>query len=319
MERAAKMVMLTGTGFQSGHLERLAAAGLRPVMASPDELGRIGRDAHGYVLGGDERITTGVLDAMPMLEAISFVGVGLAQFVDCAAARSRGVALMNTPGLMVDAVVEHSLGFLLGLQRGLFRHNEATKRGRIHIGETQALSDSTIGLVGLGRIGLEAARQLREGVATGAELLYWSRSRKMQVETELDIRFACLIEIFERSNSVLLFLAAPPETHGIIGEKLFARIQAPIFLVNTAAAELVAPWALRAALDQGRIAGAAFDGYWQEPLPPPSSDPFGLLAYPDGKFIVTPHVAAKASSAWPRMIDAAVENLVRHFGGGNGT
>jgi len=318
MGRALRTVMLTGIGFHSGHFERLAAARLRPIMASPDELGRLGREAYGYVLGGDERITQDVLDAMPMLEAISFVGVGLAQFVDCPAARSRGIALMNTPGLMVDAVTEHTLGFLLGLQRGLFRHNDAAKHGRIHIGETQALSDSTVGIVGLGRIGLEVARQLRAGVARGAELLYWSRSQHIEVEAELDIRFASLPDIFARSNSVLLLLAAPPETHGIIGEELFARIQAPIFLINTAAAELVDPWALRAALDQGRIAGAAFDGYWQEPLPPPSSDPFGLLSYSDSKFVVTPHVAAKASNAWPRMVDAAVENLVRHFGAGNG-
>ena len=313
-----KAVMLTGTGFQAGHLERLAAAGLRPVMASPDEVDRVGREAYGYVLGGDERVTPDVLGAMPMLEAISFVGVGVAQFVDCTAAQRRGVALMNTSGLMVDAVAEHTLGFLLGLQRGLFRHNHVAKRGSIHIGETQALSESTIGIVGLGRIGLEAARRLRRGVAPGAELLYWSRSRKVGAETELDVRFASLSDIFARANSILLLLAATPETRGIIGERLFARIQAPAFLVNTAGAELVDPWALRAALDQGQIAGAAFDGYWKEPLPPPSSDQFGLLSYPDDKFVVTPHVAAKTSNTWPRMVDAAVENLVRYFGGGYG-
>lgn len=317
MGAAARTVMLTGTGFTTGHLARLADAGLRPVMASPDDVGRIARDAHGYVLGGDERVTAETLDAMPALEAISFVGVGLSQFVDCPAARRRGVALMSTPGLMADAVAEHTVGFLIGLQRGLFRHNEAAKHGAIRINETRALSDSTIGIVGLGRIGLETARQLRYGAARGAQLLYWSRSRKAEAEDELNIRFASLPDIFARSDSILLLLAISAETRGIVGEALLAHIQAPIFLVNTAAAELVDPWVLRAALDQGRIAGAAFDGYWREPLPSPDSDPFGLLSYPDGKFVLTPHVAAKASNAWPRMIDAAVENLVRHFGCGH--
>ncbi len=309
-------VMLTGPGIHPQHLAKLEAAGLRPAMAAPEELARIGREAQGYVLGGDERVTADVLDAMPLLQAISLVGVGLAQFVDCAAAQRRGVVLMNTPGLMTDAVVEHTIGFLLGLQRGLFRHNEAVKRGGMPIGETKALSDSTIGIVGLGRIGHEAARQLRSA-ARSAELLYWSRSRKPEAEAQLDIRFTPLPDVFARSDSILLLLAATPETRGLIGEALFACVQKPIFLVNTAGAELVDPAALRAALDEGRVAGAAFDGYWHEPLPPPANDPFGLLSRPDSQFIVSPHVAAKASNAWPRMVDAAVGNLARHFGGAN--
>ena len=70
---------------------------------------------------------------------------------------------------------------------------------------------------------------------------------------------------------------------------------------------------MKRALESGRVAAAAFDGYWEEPLPEPGSDPFGLLALPDSRFVVTPHTAAKSVGTWPRMIDVAVDNVVRAF------
>lgn len=312
MADAGRQVILTGEGYTADHFGRLRAAGFDPVHLDEETLPtRSLVDAHGYVLGGDERLTASLLDSMKALEAISFVGTGIGQFVDCPAAQARGVALMNTPGLMVDAVAEHSLGLLIGLQRGLFHHNEAVKRGAPRPAATRSLADSTVGVVGLGPIGLKVARQLRETL--GCELLYWSRTPKPEVEAELGIGYAELDEMFARVDSVLLLLASTPETRAIVGQHLFEAIRVPMFLVNTAAAELVDPHALRAAIDDGRIVAAAFDGYWQEPLPPPADDPYGLLSYPDGKFVVTPHVAAKTTRAWPRMVDAAVDNLLGHF------
>lgn len=123
------------------------------------------------------------------------------------------------------------------------------------------------------------------------------------------------VELFGRADAVLLLLASEPETRGIIAARVFDAIRRPIFLVNTAAADLVDPTALSRALDDGRVAAAAFDGYWEEPLPCPAEDRFGLLRYPDSRFVVTPHVAAKTTTAWPRMVDSAVANLLRHFEG----
>jgi phosphoglycerate dehydrogenase-like enzyme len=220
---------------------------------------------------------------------------------------------MNTPGLMTGAVAEHTLGLLLGLQRGLFGHNEAVKRGGARPGPTLALGDSTIGIVGMGAIGQEVARRLRAGF--GSDLLYWSRTRRPAAEEALGMANAELAELFGRADAVLLLLASAPETRGIVAARLFDAVRRPIFLVNTAAADLVDPAALRQALDDGRVAAAAFDGYWDEPLPSPAEDRFGLLSCPDSRFVVTPHVAAKTTTAWPRMVDSAVANLLRHFEG----
>lgn len=318
MRQQRSTVLLSGDDYTSDQLARLDAAGLEPVRVGRGQVSaEIARDARFYLLGGEERLAATDLMRMRALKAISFVGTGISQFVDCTAARRRTITLMTTPGLMTGAVAEHTLGLLLGLQRGLFAHNDAAKRLGVPPAPTVALCESTIGIVGLGTIGREIARQLRAG--PGPALLYWSRTRKPDAEAALDIVFAELPQLFEKATSILLMLACTTETKRIISDEILRAIRKPVFLVNTAAAELVDPGALARALDDGRVAAAAFDGYWQEPLPSAADDRHGLLSRADAAFVVTPHVAAKTTGAWPRMVEAAVCNLIRHVEAGHAT
>lgn len=314
MPRYDAPIILTGHGFSHSHIEKLRSAGLTPIhFADGTEVAKSSIDAVGYVLGGDERINLSVLATMPRLRAISFVGSGIQQFVDCKAARARNIALMRTPGPMVDAVAEHTIGLLIGLQRGLFGYNQTSKLGVAVPSNTLSLSDARIGLIGLGPIGFRVAEHLHS--MFGCRLKYWSRTRKYDAEIGLKLEYSAFDEILSQVDCAIILLAATPETCGIINKKVLSSIREPIGLINTAAAELVDPDALCNALEDGRVFAAAFDGYWQEPLPLPGDDPFGLLSYPDSKFIVTPHVAAKSTRAWPRMIDMAVDNLVEYLGG----
>ena len=303
-------VLLTGGGYDPADVARLSGLGFEVVhreVISLDELEALIPSVDAYVLGGDERLDAGLLDRAARLRVISFVGTGFGDFIDTEAAARRSIAIRNTPGVASPAVVEHTIGLLLGLARGLFAHNDAVKRGGTPPGSTPELSSLSVGIVGLGDIGGRVARALRGGF--GVDVTYASRTRKPALEAELGLRHRELRELFAEVDAVLLLTSVTPETAGFVGEELLGASDRPILLVDTAAARLVDPAALRAALDRGRVRAAAFDGYWIEPLPAVADDPFGLLGYPDGRFVVTPHVAAKTPQTWNRMVAMAVDNL----------
>ena len=243
------------------------------------------------------------------MQIVSFVGTDVGAFVDEAAAKAKGVLVVNTPGVMASAVAEHTVGLVVGLARGLFAQNEMVKRSGPLKGPTRELAGMAIGIVGMGAIGTRVARILT--TAFGCIVCYTSRTRKPTIETELGMRFLDTDELFATSEAVVLLAATTPETTGIVNGSRLSRARAGLLLVNTASATLVDPAALKRALETGRVASAAFDGYWIEPLPAPSSDPFGLLSLPDHLFVVTPHNAARTVGTWNRMIALAVDNIFR--------
>jgi phosphoglycerate dehydrogenase-like enzyme len=309
----AERVLLTGGGYDPAHLARLAGLGFEVVHREeigPAELAELLPTIDAYVLGGDERLDAELLGRAERLRVISFVGTGFGDFIDAEAAARGNIAIRNTPGVASPAVVEHTMGMLLGLVRGLFAHNDAVKRGGTAPGSTPELSSLTVGIVGLGDIGTRVARTLRLGF--GARVCYASPTPKPALEAELGLERLELPELFAGVDAVVLLASTSPATIGLVGEELLAGSDRPILLVNTAGARLVDPVALRAALERGRVTAAAFDGYWIEPLPAVADDPYGLLGFPDARFVVTPHVAAKTPQTWQRMVGLAVDNLASH-------
>ena len=305
-------ILLTGSGYSDDAVTKLEVLGYQVLQrAAPtrEELFDLLPSLDAYVLGGDERLDGEAIGRSERLKLISFVGTGYGDFVDVAAATKRGIRIANTPSIAGPAVAEHTVGLLLGLQRGLFAHNDGVKRGGTPVGATVELLDSKVGIVGLGDVGTRVARMLRHGF--GASVTYHSRTRKPELERELDLEPLELDDLFSSSDSVVLLAPLLPETLHLVGREVLSTAAPGLRLVNTASARLVAPSALRQALDDGIVAMAAFDGYWIEPLPKPEEDPYGLLSYPDARFAVTPHVASKTSGSWERMLRGADENVVR--------
>jgi len=306
---------VSGSGFGARHWTGLRNAGFDITDVTtfvPDALDNAIRGAEAYLLGGDERLTRERLDAATDLKVISFVGTGYGMFIDSDAAVARGIAVLNTPGVMAQAVAEHTVGLLIGVIRDLFAQNEMVKRGGGQSATTVELADCTIGIVGLGASGTAVARMLRGGF--GCRVVYYSRTRKLDVEQELGIRFVELGELVATVDAVILLLPTSSDTEGIWSATMFEAAKPGQVLVNTGGPRLVEPNAMREALVAGHLKAAAFDGYWVEPIPPEDSDPFGLISLPDRKFVVTPHTAAKTTRTWERMLDRAVANLMAFDG-----
>jgi phosphoglycerate dehydrogenase-like enzyme len=309
-----RRILLTGSGYTQEHfarLESLAFEVIHEVEIAPARFRSLLPTVDAHILGGSERLDSAAIASATRLRVISFVGTGYGAFVNEAAARARGIEILNTPSVMAQDVAEHTVGLLLGLARGLFAQNESVKRLGSCPQSTLGLANTVVGIVGMGAIGARVARILTKGF--GCKTLYTSRSRKAALENELGLEFFNLDELFAAADAVLLLLPTTPETTNLVNEYRLSIARPGFIIINTASAQLVEPNALRRALDCGQVAAAAFDGYWAEPLPEPASDPYGLLALPDSRFVVTPHTAAKSSGTWSHMVDMAVDNVARAF------
>jgi glyoxylate reductase len=173
------------------------------------------------------------------------------------------------------------------------------------------LSHSTIGIVGLGRIG-ERVAELLQGFGpepgAGPSLLYWSRTPRPEVETRLGLERLELDELVGRADLVTLHLPLRPETHHIVDAQLLGRFRQGAILVNTARGALVDTGALAAALRSGRLSAAALDVYEHEPAVEPE-----LLELEN--VVLLPHLGSATARARDAMARLAAENVIAVLAG----
>ncbi len=162
--------------------------------------------------------------------------------------------------------------------------------------------------------GIEHEQFLKEGhtpMHFGMRVLYCNRSQKVDVETAASAERSTLADLLKRSDIVSLHLPIIPETTGMIGAAELATMKPDAFLINAARPMLVEPHALATALRAKTIAGCAMDGYYIEPVPDRSKDPFWLLALDDEVFIVSPHVAYLTQRSILKMCQMATDSVIR--------
>jgi D-3-phosphoglycerate dehydrogenase len=256
-------------------------------------------------LRGYERAITGleVLDArlfeaVPELRLVSKYGVGL-DTIDFEAARRHRVDIRWTPGVNRQAVAELAVGLMIALCRSLVPLAQAVASGGwTHPGGRQ-LSSSTVGVVGCGHVGQVVARLCR---AFGASVLANDIRAYDAFYSEHGVRAVSLDALLADSDIVTLHVPLDASTRGLLDVRALARMKPSAFLVNTARGGIVDETALKRALIDGRLAGAAFDVFSEEP--PTDRE---LLLLPN--FIGTPHIGAGTSEAVLAMGRAAIESL----------
>lgn len=165
----------------------------------------------------------------------------------------------------------------------------------------QDLTEATLGIVGLGRIGLEVARRAR---AFRMRILYYNRNRRPEVEAELGATYVDLPTLLAESDFVTLHLPGNAETRHLIAAAELARMKPTAFLINAARGVVVDQDALVAALIEHRIAGAGLDVYSPEPIPPGHP----LLALDN--CVLLPHIASATIRTRQRMSELAARNLI---------
>jgi D-3-phosphoglycerate dehydrogenase len=264
------------------------------------------RDVDAALLGNDV-CDRAVFESAERLKVVSRHGMGV-DAVDLQAATEHGVLVTNTPHVNAVAVAEHALALMLGLLRRIPAADASVKAGRweglkFMGGE---LYGKTLGIVGLGAIGVELARRAR---GLGMNVLYVKRRRSLELEEQLGLTFKPLNELLKESDIVSIHLPLTDETKGLIGEEEIASMKPNAYIINTARGGIINLNALTQALKAGRLAGAALDVYDSEP--PNFNHPLFKLE----NVILTPHIAAYTVEAVRRMDITAAENILKALKG----
>ncbi len=222
------------------------------------------------------------------LRVIGRAGVGVDN-IDLEAATNKGIAVMNTPGANAVAVAEHTLGLMLAMARHLCRADVSMHAGKWEKKSLQGveLRGKTLGVVGLGRVGMEVARRAR---AFGMELVAHDPFVSVAVAKDQAIRLVALDELYAAADYITLHVGLTPQTAGMINQASIATMKNGVRLVNCARGELVNEADLAAALKSGHVAAAALDVFAEEP---PTNSP--LVALPN--VILTPHVGGSTHEA----------------------
>ena len=267
-------------------------------------------DALAAFLRGHEKAITGldVLDeavfgAVPELRIVSKYGVGL-DMIDLEAARRHGVSVRWTPGVNRQAVAELTICFMIALCRSVVPlARELAAGGWRHPGGRQ-ISSSTVGIVGCGHVGQQVARLCR---AFGATVLAHDIRAYDDFYREMGVTPVTLDALLAQSDIVTIHVPLGASTRGWIDARALARMKPDAFLVNTARGGIVDEQALKQALSERRLGGAAFDVFAAEP--PVDRE---LLMLPT--FVGTPHIGGGTREAALAMGRAAIAGLEGGYG-----
>jgi D-3-phosphoglycerate dehydrogenase len=269
----------------------------------PDGLPAALADADALVVRSAVQVDDALMEHAPKLRVVGRAGVGVDN-IDADAATRRGIVVMNTPGANAVAVAELTIGLMLALARKVPAANSTMHAGKWDKKNLQGaeLRGKTLGILGLGRIGLEVAKRAR---GFGLEIIGSDPFVSVAVARENGIKLVTLDELIAGADYITLHVGLTPQTAGVINAKNLAAMKKGVRIINCARGELVDDAALVAALKSGHVAGAALDVFVVEP---PKDSPYADL----DNVILTPHIAGSTAEA-QEAVGIQIASQVREY------
>lgn len=269
-----------------------------------DVIARI-RDAE-VVFTNKTPLPAEAIEAAPKLKYIGVLATGY-NVVDVATAKQRGIVVTNIPTYGTDAVAQMAIAMLLEMCHHVGAHDEAVKAGEWAANpdwcfwkhQLIELAGKTMGIIGLGRIGQATARIAQ---ALGMKVLAFDSYQVKELESPT-LRYAELDELFAEADVIALHCPLLDSTRGIINKENIARMKTGVMIINNSRGPLVVEEDLAAALNSGKVGGAALDVVSSEPI---KADNPLLRAK---NCIITPHMSWAPVEARQRLMDIAVNNL----------
>lgn len=258
------------------------------------------------LLGSSEAVNEALLEKMPKLRATSTVSVGYDNF-DVDALNARNILLMHTPTVLTETVADTVMALVLSTARRVVEVADRVKAGewKKSIGPDWFGTDvhhKTLGIVGMGRIGMALAQRAHCGF--GMPILYNARRPHPQAEERFSARYCDLDTLLQESDFVCLILPLTDETHHLFGKEQFAKMKSSAIFINAGRGPVVDEQALIAALQAGEIHAAGLDVFEKEPLPVDSP----LLTLPN--VVALPHIGSATHETRFNMAACAVDNLI---------
>ncbi len=310
-----KIVVLDGHPLNPGDnpWDAVAALGeLTVYERTPAELiPERARDAE-IILTNKTPLTKETIAALPQLKCIAVLATGY-NVVEIAAARKRGIPVVNVPEYGTDSVAQHVFALLLSLTNQADRHATAVRNGAwsaapdfsFWLAPLTELAGKTMGIVGLGRIGSRVAQIAR---AFGMEVAAVP-TRSRHTPEGVPVTWRELPELFAAADVVSLHCPLTATNEGFVNGDVLRTMKPSAILLNTARGQLVNEPDLAAALNEGTIAGAGLDVVAAEPIAPDNP----LLGAKN--CIITPHIAWASLDARRRLMEETARNVAAFLAG----
>ena len=270
---------------------------------TPEELTAVINQYDAVVVRGATKATAACFENASRIKVIGRAGSGTDN-IDKAAATKKGVVVMNTPGGNTVTTAEHAVSMMMALSRQIPQATSSMKAGKWEKNKFMGteITDKVLGVVGLGAIGkIVADRALGVKMVVVAFDPYVSK----EDAARLGVERTTLDELYARADFITYHTPLTPETKGMVNAAAIAKMKDGVRIINCARGALVNEADLLAALQSGKVAGAALDVFATEPPPPDMP----LLAHPN--VILTPHVSAGGESKDTAIMDLFCENLRR--------
>lgn len=267
-------------------------------------------DKEGLLIAGT-KIDDTLLDHAPNLKVVSNISVGYNNF-DIKAMKERNVIGTNTPGVLNDTVADLIFALILSSARKVVEMDHYVKDGKWNDFDAEEMfakdvHHSTLGIIGMGRIGEDVAKRARYGF--DMDVLYYNRTRKYEAEETLGVKYVELNKLLSESDFVLIMTSLTDETYHMIDEEQFNLMKRDAIFINASRGATVNEKALIKALEEKKILGAGLDVYEQEPIDKNNK----LLKL--NNVVLMPHVGSATKKTRSDMAMLAAENLVKALQG----
>ena len=277
-ELAPSALEVLSADFELRHVDGADRAALLPALADVDAV----------LIRSATKMDAEALNAASRLSVVARAGIGLDN-VDVATATARGVMVVNAPTSNIVSAAEHAVALLLAVARNVPAADASLQAGQWKRSKFTGVevADKTVGVVGLGKIGVLVAQRL---AAFGVRLLAYDPYIQPARADQIGVRLVGLEELLAESDFITIHLPKTPETLGLIGARELALAKPGVRIINAARGGLVDEAALADAIRSGQVAGAGIDVFPKEPAT--ESPLFGLPGV-----VVTPHLGASTVEA----------------------
>ena len=278
-------------------------------LFTPTQLAEKLQGHAGAITTGTERIDAALLAACPQLKVVANMAVGFNNF-DVPAMTAAGVQATNTPDVLTETTADFGFALLMATARRVTESEHFLRAGkwtkwRYDMFAGAEVHGSTLGIIGMGRIGQGIARRASHGF--GMQVIYHNRSRlSAELESQCQARYVSKTELLQQADHVMLVVPYSAESHHTIGAAELALMKPTATLVNIARGGILDDAALAKALQEGSIASAGLDVFEGEPKVHPE-----LLKCDN--VVLTPHIASATVKTRKAMAQLAADNLVAYL------
>jgi len=261
-----------------------------------------------------DRIDCNLLSRAKNLRIVAQLAVGYDN-IDVECATRLGIYVTTTPDVLTEATAELTWALILSVARRIVEADHYVRWGEWYRTKTGwhplmmlgvELKGKTLGVIGLGRIGKRVAEI---GRAFGMRIIYYNRSRNIEIEKQLGAEFKPLDDLLSEADIVTIHVPLTKETYHMINEEKLKKMKRTALLINTARGAVIDTDALVKALKEGWIAGAGLDVFEEEPLPPNHQ----LTAFKN--VVLLPHIGSATTETRHAMAELVVENLIAFYQG----